>query len=41
MKAGAAERDITPPVGFVINHPPRESIGVHDSLFVRGLVQGP
>ena len=38
MKAGAAERDITPPVGFVINHPPRESIGVHDPLFVRGLV---
>jgi len=27
-------------VGFVINHPPRESIGVHDPLFVRGLVLG-
>jgi len=38
MKAGAAERDVTPPVGFVINHPPRKSIGVHDPLFVRALV---
>ncbi len=38
MKAGSAERDITPPVGFMITHPPRESIGVHDPLFVRGLV---
>ena len=38
MKAGAAERDVTPPVGTIINHPPRESIGVHDPLFVRALV---
>ena len=38
MKAGAAERDVTPPVGFDITHPPRKSIGVHDPLFVRALV---
>ena len=38
MKVGVAERDVTPPIGFVINHPPRESIGVHDPLFVRALV---
>ena len=38
MKAGAAERDVTPAVGTVINHPPRESIGVHDPLFVRALL---
>ncbi len=38
MKAGAAERNVTPPVGSEITHPPRKSIGVHDSLFVRALV---
>ncbi|MHC4985087.1 MAG: hypothetical protein ACYTFO_02920, partial [Planctomycetota bacterium] len=38
MRVGAAERDVTPPVGTIINHPPRESIGVHDPLFVRALV---
>jgi len=38
MKAGAAERDVTPPIGTIINHPPRKSIGVHDPLFVRALV---
>ena len=38
MKAGAAQRDVTPAVGTIINHPPRESVGVHDPLFVRALV---
>ncbi|MHC4563226.1 MAG: hypothetical protein ACYS8X_10695 [Planctomycetota bacterium] len=38
MKAGAAERDITPEVGTMITHPPRKSVGVHDPLFVRALV---
>ena len=32
---GAAERDVTPPVGSMITHPPRKSVGVHDPLFVR------
>ncbi|HDZ22850.1 hypothetical protein LCGC14_0018680 [marine sediment metagenome] len=38
MKAGAAQRDITPPVGMTIDAPTRDSIGVHDPLFVRTLV---
>jgi len=38
MKAGAAQRDITPPVGMVIAAPDRESVGVHDPLFVRTMV---
>ncbi len=38
MKAGAAQRDITPPVGMPIDAPTRDSIGVHDPLFVRALV---
>ena len=38
MKAGAAQRDVTPAVGTMITHPPRGSIGVHDPLFVRTLV---
>ena len=36
--AGAAEREITPPVGMEITHFVRENIGVHDPLFVRALV---
>ncbi len=38
MKAGAAQRDVTPAVGTTITHPPRESVGLHDPLFVRALV---
>jgi len=38
MKAGAAQRDITPPVGMPIDAPRRESVGVHDPLFMRALV---
>jgi len=38
MIAGAAQRDITPPVGMTIAAPDRKSVGVHDPLFVRGLV---
>ena len=38
MKAGAAQRDITPPVGMPIDAPTRDSIGVHDPLFARTLV---
>ncbi|HUS40321.1 MAG TPA: hypothetical protein VMX74_12770 [Pirellulales bacterium] len=38
IKAGAAERDVTPPVGFDITHYVRKSVGVHDPLFVRALV---
>ena len=36
--AGAAEREITPPVGMEITHFVRENIGVHDPLFLRALV---
>ncbi|MHC4563228.1 MAG: hypothetical protein ACYS8X_10705 [Planctomycetota bacterium] len=38
MKAGAAQRDITPPVGILIDAPTRKNIGAHDPLFVRALV---
>ncbi|MHC4563488.1 MAG: hypothetical protein ACYS8X_12040 [Planctomycetota bacterium] len=38
MKAGAAERDVTPPIGLEITHPVRANVGVHDPLFVRALV---
>ena len=37
IKAGAAQRDITPPVGFEIVHFHRVSIGIHDPLFARCL----
>ena len=37
IKAGAAQQDITPPVGFEIAHYYRVSIGVHDPLFARCL----
>ncbi|REJ69932.1 MAG: hypothetical protein DWQ31_03010 [Planctomycetota bacterium] len=37
FKAGAAQRDITPPVGYQITHYERISIGVHDPLFARVL----
>ena len=36
--AGAAERNITPPVGLEITHYVRKNIGVHDPIFVRALV---
>ena len=38
IHAGAAERDISPPVGLEILHPFRKNIGIHDPLFVRALV---
>lgn len=38
MKASAARRDITPPVGMDITHPDRPSIGVHDPLFLQVLI---
>jgi neutral ceramidase len=38
MKAAAAQRDITPPIGLTIEDPSRTSIGVHDPLFVRTLL---
>jgi len=38
MKVGAAQRDITPPVGMMIAAPDRESVGVHDPLFARTMV---
>ena len=38
MRVGAAERDVTPPVGMTIAAPDRTSVGVHDPLFVRALV---
>ena len=37
IKAGAAQQDITPPVGHEIQHYFRNSIGVHDPLFARCL----
>ena len=37
IRAGAAQRDITPPVGYEIQHYFRKSIGVHDPLFARCL----
>ena len=36
--AGAAEKNITPPVGLDIMHPHRFNAGVHDPLFLRVLV---
>lgn len=36
--AGAAERDISPPLGMEITHPVRKNVGIHDPLFVRVLV---
>ena len=38
MRAGAAEIDVTPPVGLEITHPVRANVGAHDPLFVRALV---
>ena len=38
MLVGAADRDITPPVGMSIAAPGRDSIGVHDPLFTRTMV---
>ena len=37
IKAGAAQQDITPPIGFEIVHFYRVSIGIHDPLFARCL----
>ena len=37
IRAGAAERDVTPPVGYEITHWERLSQGVRDPLFVRCL----
>ncbi|MCH2364809.1 MAG: hypothetical protein MK479_09555, partial [Planctomycetes bacterium] len=37
LRAGAAEREITPPVGHQIQHYFRLSIGVNDPLFARCL----
>ncbi|HDZ21529.1 hypothetical protein LCGC14_0124180 [marine sediment metagenome] len=38
MKAGASQRDITPPVGEIIYQPPRPSVGVNDPLQLAVLV---
>jgi len=38
MKAAAAERDITPPVGIEIPHPIRPSVGIHDPIRLGVLV---
>jgi neutral ceramidase len=38
MRAGAAEIDVTPPVGLEITHPVRANVGAHDPLFVKALV---
>ena len=38
FSAGAAQRDVTPPVGMEILHFYRNNVGVHDPLFVRALV---
>ena len=37
IRAGAAQREITPPVGLEIQHYYRMSVGVHDPLFARCL----
>jgi hypothetical protein len=37
IKAGASQRDITPPVGLEIQHYFRQSVGVHDPLYARCL----
>ena len=37
IKAGASQREITPPVGLEIQHYYRVSVGVHDPLFARCL----
>lgn len=37
IKAGAAQRDVTPPVGYEIQHYFRTSTGVHDPLIARCL----
>jgi putative membrane-bound dehydrogenase-like protein len=37
IKAGTAQREITPPVGLEIQHYYRVSVGVHDPLFARCL----
>ncbi len=37
IRAGAARREVTPPVGYEIQHYYRKSIGVHDPLFARCL----
>ena len=37
FSGGAAQRDVTPPVGMEITHYVRESKGVRDPLFVRAL----
>lgn len=37
IRVGAAQRDITPPIGFEIQHYFRESVGVHDPLYARCL----
>jgi neutral ceramidase len=38
MKAGSAQRDVTPAVGLEITHPVRTSVGVLDPLFTRAIV---
>ena len=38
MKAAAAQRDITPPVGLDIFQPPRQSVSVHDPLMLQVLL---
>jgi neutral ceramidase len=38
MKVGAAQRDITPPIGMTIDAPTRVSEGVNDPLFIRAMV---
>jgi len=36
--AGAAERDISPPIGMEIMHYFRKNVGVHDPIFLRAIV---
>jgi neutral ceramidase len=38
MNVGAYQQDITPPVGMMIAAPDRQSVGVHDPLFLRAMV---